>query len=333
VVLKDGQDNDEVSLAHSGGVSSQAGQAYSCKVLIQDSTRKLNPLKLKPHDAKILLQPAAAPLPPPPSCTSTPLSEYRSSRRCSSLRRRRRSLPSVVSYPGILPLLAHNERTQREMMERLPMLHVATTTTTTTTTTTPKTTTTQTTQKKQPLLISCAKRRNEIDPENAPHCGMCEKSFSCSSSLHEHNERGHCSVCKRALLLQHHHRRRPSAKTSDGRNSLQCHRILRRCRNAAAAPKAAHVCARCTKKLRALGVDRQLISTHHRKMVGGAENKRTREDCIQCDICAKFFRRRVQMIKHVMSHHASQMHQVELSKFVGSTKEGAVAAAGVGRPW
>ena len=39
---------------------------------------------------------------------------------------------------------------------------------------------------------------------------------------------------------------------------------------------------------------------------------------VACDICTSRFRRRIHMIKHVMTQHASQMHRVDLAKFVAT---------------
>ena len=50
---------------------------------------------------------------------------------------------------------------------------------------------------------------------------------------------------------------------------------------------------------------------------------------VACDICTSRFRRRIHMIKHVMTQHASQMHRVDLAKFVATGTAAAPSAVSV----
>ena len=55
---------------------------------------------------------------------------------------------------------------------------------------------------------------------------------------------------------------------------------------------------------------------------------------VACDICTSRFRRRIHMIKHVMTQHASQMHRVDLAKFVApSVTAVTTSAAAAHSPW
>ena len=113
-------------------------------------------------------------------------------------------LPSSVSYPSILPLVAHIERTKEELLDRncdspLPVYNdppvrvrkaKKTKSSSSTASNNNKSSSEKSTSKDSG--VSVEDDEEDLDLE----CRICRKKFYSYSGLNKHLLRGHCPVCK-----------------------------------------------------------------------------------------------------------------------------------------
>ena len=112
-------------------------------------------------------------------------------------------LPSSVSYPSILPLVAHIERTKEELLDRncdspLPVYNdppvrvrkAKKTKSSSSTASNNKSSSEKSTSKDSG--VSVEDDEEDLDLE----CRICRKKFYSYSGLNKHLLRGHCPVCK-----------------------------------------------------------------------------------------------------------------------------------------
>ncbi len=292
---KNGKHAASASTSHSSAspLSGQGAKQYTCKVLLQ------SPRKSGANDSSAT---------PPP--TQAPALRSSLSRRAKKQHRTKillqprvdpaslkaRSLPSAVAYPSILPLLAHNERTKMEMLGRncdspMPVFNDISNTPT-----------------KKVVVVS--KSPTSVHANGSSNgkkgggkvtsvlleCRVCLKQLNTRSGLRRHMKRGHCPICNR-----------PHQKTAS--------KLLDKQEQEQPVVKPTSVCQMCVHKLSLKAAPKNGTTA---SALASAMTDQLAGSFVKCDICMKGFRRRIQMIKHVMSQHASQMHKVDLAKFVSN---------------
>ena len=228
-------------------------------------------------------------------------------------------LPSSVSYPSILPLVVHIERTKEELLERncdspLPVYNdppvrvrkaKKTKSSSSTASNNNKSSSEKSTSKDSG--VSVEDDEEDLDLE----CRICRKKFYSYSGLNKHLLRGHCPVCKAPVNSKGAFVHADSGEKAVSKAKLG----------------AWSICQKCVHSL-PLKTTKLLNGNHVVGKEGDLE--------VACDICTSRFRRRIHMIKHVMTQHASQMHRVDLAKFVAiqpPTVTAVTTSGAAASPW
>eukprot|EP00094_Tigriopus_californicus_P011334 TCALIF_10940-PA protein Name:"Protein of unknown function" AED:0.07 eAED:0.07 QI:0/0.5/0.33/1/0/0/3/425/410 len=109
--------------------------------------------------------------------------------------------------------------------------------------------------------------------------------------------------CEKCQLKFHAH-------TDLNFHEKSCRKFCRFCRVKLGLKRSQNTCRECLLRLKKRKIIPMILA--QKKSLGSLP---------KCDICSKIFLKRTAMIKHVVAHHASEMHKVDLVKFVSDTRD------------
>lgn len=89
-----------------------------------------------------------------------------------------------------------------------------------------------------------------------------------------------------------------------------CFKFCRFCQAKLGLKRSQNTCRECLLRLKKRKIIPMILA-----------QKRNLGSLPKCDICSKIFLKRTAMIKHVVARHASEMHKVDLVKFVSDTRD------------
>ena len=157
------------------------------------------------------------------------------------------------------------------------------------------------TSKSKSLLSSLAKsnksKTNETEDDEFA-CHYCDRTFTTKSGLGWHESYSHprtCRICAKSFQF--------SIRWSRHKDP-----ICNPCSEKFPQPKGSPI-----------KVSPSLSQPYHPQQLTEKQKLYYR---FKCDICSKLFGKRGRMIKHITNNHPSDMHKVDLAKFVATPKKG-----------